>query len=54
MSLAPGNYQHEAETQIMQPGGPDIDQGVNPLPRTPASLTTPISPPTPTPPIAQA
>lgn len=64
-SVAPGNYQYEAETWIMQPcfiqhpgaqvvvvsglGDPDTDQGVNPLPATP---TTPIAPETP--PIASA
>jgi hypothetical protein len=69
-TIAPGNYQYEAETQIMQPcfvqrpgarvavvsglGDPDTEQGVNPLPATPTSPVTPGSPSTPTPPIAQA
>jgi hypothetical protein len=64
-SVAPGNYQYEAETQIMQPcfiqrpgtgvavvsglGDPDTEQGVNPLPATPAPPSTPTSPSTPVP-----
>jgi hypothetical protein len=67
-SVAPGNYQYEAETWIMQPcfiqhpgahvevvsglGDPDTDQGVNPLPTTPVSPAPTITPGTP--PIASA
>jgi hypothetical protein len=69
-SVAPGSYQYEAETQIMQPcfiqrpgahvvvvsglGDPDTDQGVNPIAATPPSSTTPTSPSTVVPPIVQA
>lgn len=67
-SVAPGNYQYEAETWIMQPcfiqhpsahvvvvsglEDPDTDQGLNPLPTMPASPTPSITPGTP--PIASA
>jgi hypothetical protein len=67
-SVAPGNYRYEAETWIMQPcfvkhpdapvvvvsglGDPDTDQGVDPLPATPATPTPSIDPETP--PIASA
>ncbi len=63
-SVAPGNYQYEAETQIIQPcfiergaariavvsgqSDPDTEQGVNPLPLTPRSPATTV------PPISQA
>ena len=63
-SVAPGNYEYEAETQIMQPcfiqrpgaritvtsgqGDPDTEQGVNPLPATPTPPSTTV------PPISQA
>ena len=68
VSVAPGNYQYEAETWIMQPcfiqrpgtqvavvsglGDPDTDQGVDPLPASPAMPTPSIDPGTP--PIASA
>jgi hypothetical protein len=60
-SVAPGNYQYEAETEIMQPcfirhphaalavvsgqGDPDTDQGMNPLPPSPAVPSGPVPPP---------
>ncbi len=63
-SVAPGNYQYEAETQIMQPcfiqrpgaritvtsgeGDPDTEQGVNPLSAAPTPPSTTV------PPISQA
>ena len=63
-SVAPGSYQFEAETQIMQPcfiqrpgalievtsghGDPDTEQGVNPLPATSTPPSTTV------PPISQA
>ncbi len=63
-SVAPGNYQYEAETQIIQPcfierrgariavvsgqSDPDTEQGVNPLPLTPTPPSTTV------PPISQA
>lgn len=69
-TIPPGNYQYEAETQIMQPcfvqrpgapvvvvsglGDPDTEQAVNPLPTTPSGPVTPSAPSTTTPPIAQA
>jgi len=67
-SVAPGSYRYEAETWIMQPcfdqhpdapvvvvsglGDPDTDQGVDPLPATPATPTPSIDPEIP--PIASA
>jgi hypothetical protein len=59
--IAPGSYQYEAETQIMQPcfiqrpgvrisvvsglGDPDTEQAVNPLPATPTPPSTLLTPP---------
>jgi hypothetical protein len=69
-SVAPGAYQYEAETQIMQPcfiqragahiavvsglGDPDTEQGINPIPAAPAPSTTPTTPSTVGPSVVQA